>query len=280
MNPTGSPRSVLVTGASTGIGLATVAAHVSAGFHVWATVRRVEDAAQLSSRFGSAVSTAIVDVTDADSIAALGKLVRSAGPLHALVNNAGIALPSPLEHLPLDVLRRQLEVNVVGQLAVTQAVLPALLASASPRIVFIGSISGRIAAPVLGAYAASKHAIAGLAGSLRAELEPYGVQISLIEPGVIATPIWERSAAAGDEVMAGMPTDPPRYAAQIASARRSAARPGRGAPATTVAAAVLRATTARRSRPRVVVGRDARLIALLVRVLPFRAVYRLVRGAA
>ena len=280
MNPTGSPPSVLVTGASTGIGLATVAAHVAAGFHVWATVRRAEDATALAARFGSAVTTAIVDVTDSDAIAALGDRIIAAGPLDALVNNAGIALPSPLEYLPLDVLRRQLEVNVVGQLAVTQAVLPALLAAPSPRIIFIGSISGRIAAPVLGAYAASKHAVAGLAGSLRAELEPYGVQVALIEPGVIATPIWERSTAAGDEVMASMPADSPRYAAQIASARRGAAVPGRGAPAEKVAAAVLHATTARRSRPRVVVGRDARLIALLVRVLPFRAVYRLVRGAA
>ena len=146
MNPTGSPPSVLVTGASTGIGLATVAAHVAAGFHVWATVRRAEDATALAARFGSAVTTAIADVTDSDAIAALGDRIIAAGPLDALVNNAGIALPSPLEYLPLDVLRRQLEVNVVGQLAVTQAVLPALLAAPSPRIVFIGSISGRIAA--------------------------------------------------------------------------------------------------------------------------------------
>ncbi|MDC7120630.1 SDR family NAD(P)-dependent oxidoreductase [Cellulomonas fimi] len=274
-------RSVLVTGASTGIGRATTAALVAARFHVWATVRRPDDADSLRAEHGDAVTTLLLDITDDEAVRAAGEQVLAAGPLFALVNNAGAALPGPLEHLPLDVLRRQLEVNLVAQLSVTQAMLPALRASRDAaqdaRIVMIGSIGGRLAGPVLGAYSAAKFGLVGLAGSLRAELAPSGIRVLLVEPGAIATPIWARGEAAGQAVTDAMtPEALVRYRAQIdhalANARRSAVR---GAPPERVARAVVRALLDRDPAPRRVVGRDARVAAAMVRVLPHRALYRL-----
>lgn len=272
-------RSVVVTGASTGIGRATTAALVAARFHVWATVRRPDDAAGLRAEHGDAVTTLLVDITDDDAVRAAGERVLAAGPLYALVNNAGAALPGPLEHLPLDVLRRQLDVNLVAQLAVTQAMLPALRTSRDAgqdaRIVMIGSIAGRVAGPVLGAYSAAKSGLVGLAGSLRAELAPSGIRVLLVEPGAIATPIWSRGEAAGQAVADAMtPEALARYRAQIdralANARRSAVR---GAPPERVAHAVVRALLDRNPAPRRVVGRDARIAAAMVRALPHRALY-------
>jgi NAD(P)-dependent dehydrogenase (short-subunit alcohol dehydrogenase family) len=279
-------RSVVVTGASTGIGRALVAALVASGFHVWATVRWPEDAEGLRAQHGDAVETVLMDVTDEASVRSAGQRVVAAGPLHGLVNNAGVALPGPLEHLPLDVLRRQLEVNLVGQLAVTQAMLPALRASraagADARIVMIGSIGGRIAGPMLGPYNAAKFGLAGLTGALRAELAPWGIRVLLVEPGAVATPIWARGSQDGRALAAGLPPlAQERYGRQIeaaqADARRSAAR---GLPPERAAAVVLRALTERSPRPRRVVGRDAQVIAALVRVLPHRAVVRLTAASA
>ena len=272
-----SSRSVVVTGASTGIGRATVTELVSAGFHVWATVRTDADAASLVSEFGDGVTPLLVDLLDDESVRAVGARVVAAGPLHGLVNNAGIAVPSPLEILPIDQFRRQIEVNLVGQLLMTQVMLPALLAAKDSRIVFVGSISGRIAGPVLGAYSASKHGLVGLVGSLRAELAPYGVKVALVEPGVIATPIWSTAAAAGDELMAGLP-ETGRYGAQVAAARVSAANGSRGLDPRVVGSVILRALVSRRPRQRQVVGRDARLGAAVVRLMPFGLVYRLTAG--
>ena len=272
-----SIRSVVVTGASTGIGRATVRELVSCGFHVWATVRSEPDSASLVEEFGESVTPLLVDLLDDASVRAAGARVVSAGPLHGLVNNAGIAVPAPLEILPTDQFRRQLEVNLVGQLHMTQVMLPALFAAEDARIVFVGSISGRIAGPILGAYSASKHGLVGMVGSLRAELSPYGVRVSLVEPGVIATPIWGTAASAGDELMAGSPRTG-RYEAQLASARRSAANGTRGLDPSVVARVIRRALVSPRPRPRQVVGADARLGAVLVRLLPFRLVYRLTAG--
>ena len=271
-------ESVVVTGASTGIGRATVDDLVAHGFHVWAAVRKQSDADELTTQHGTAVTPLLLDLLDHDSVRAAGERVCAAGPLRALVNNAGIALPAPLEVIPIDVFERQFDINVVGQLLVTQVMLPALLAHGDARIVFIGSIGGRISAPVLGAYHASKHAVVALADSFRAELAPYRIRVSLIEPGVIATPIWSTAAAAGSDVMALMPRDHPRYAAQIARVGTSAKYGATGAPASTVARAVRRAIVSRRPRPRHVVGSDARIVAVAVRILPFRAIYRLTAG--
>jgi NAD(P)-dependent dehydrogenase (short-subunit alcohol dehydrogenase family) len=275
-------RSVVVTGASTGIGRALVGTLVAAGFHVWATVRRQQDADALRAQHGDAVSPLLADLTDEASVRAAGQQVRAAGPLFGLVNNAGVALPGPLEHVPLDVLRRQLEVNLVGQLAVTQAMLPALRESRArgqdARIVMIGSVGGRIAGPLLGPYNAAKFGLVGLTGALRAELAPSGVRVILVEPGAIATPIWTRGAAEGEALAEALPEEGrARYRAQIdaamANARRSAVR---GLPAERAAAVIARSLTDRNPRPRRVVGRDAQVAAALVRLLPHRAVYRLV----
>lgn len=251
---------------------------VAAGFHVWATVRRQVDADSLTAEHGDSVTPLLVDLLDHDSVRAAGARVVAAGPLHGLVNNAGVALPAPLEYMPIEVFERQLDINLVGQLLVTQVMLPALLDDGDARITFIGSVAGRISPAILGAYATSKHGIVGLAGSLRAELAPYGVKICLVEPGVIATPIWNSGAAAGEQAMAAMPTGTQRYAAQIAVARQSAANGSSGADPRVVGRIVLATMTRRSPRPRQTAGRDGKAVALMTRLLPFRLVYRLTAG--
>jgi len=280
--PMSGRGSVVVTGASTGIGAATVAALVVDGFHVWATVRREQDADRLRDDHGDAVHPLQMDLEDHDSVRAAGAAVTTAGPLWGLVNNAGVALPGPLEYLPIEVFRRQLEVNLVGQLLVTQVMLPALLAESAQRgearIVMIGSIGGRVAGPVLGGYAAAKHGLVGMTGSLRAELAPFGVQVLLIEPGAIATPIWSRGAAAGDQLVA--PAEVLQRYDKMLAAARDMARNGsaRGLPPDAVAAVIREALTKRDPPPRQVVGRDAKLMAAMVRLLPYRLLYRLLRA--
>ncbi|HEY7923524.1 MAG TPA: SDR family oxidoreductase, partial [Vicinamibacteria bacterium] len=177
-------RTALVTGASSGIGAACAARLVRSGWRVLAGVRRKGDAPEGTEEVQ-------LDVTDAAQIKAAADGVEE---LHALVNNAGIAIAMPLEFVPLDELRHQLEVNVVGQVAVTQAFLP-VLRRARGRIVFVGSIAGRSALPFLGPYAASKHALEAIADSLRVELRPWGIHVAIVEPGSIRTPIWTRGAA-------------------------------------------------------------------------------------
>jgi NAD(P)-dependent dehydrogenase (short-subunit alcohol dehydrogenase family) len=275
-----SEPSYVVTGASTGIGRACVGALVPTGARVWTTVRSEADELSLQKEFGSAVRVLRMDLTDADSIAAAGAAVRAAGPLHGLVNNAGVALPGPLEEMPIAIFRRQLEVNLIGQLAVAQAILPALRQARAEgsraRIVMIGSIGGRIAGPMLGAYHAAKFGLVGLSDTLRAELAPSGIQVVLIEPGAIATPIWDRGLAAGLELLAQLsPAARDRYAAQIEETQASAAKSAvSGLPADRVAQVVVTALTAERPRHRYLVGRDAQIAAVVAR-LPYRLLYRL-----
>jgi NAD(P)-dependent dehydrogenase (short-subunit alcohol dehydrogenase family) len=243
-------RTVLVTGASTGIGRACAERLARSGWRVLAGVRREGDAP-------AATEEVLLDVTDAEEIAAAAAGVDE---LHGLVNNAGIALAIPVEFVPLDELRRQLEINVVGQIAVSQAVLPALR-RARGRIVFMGSIAGRSALPFLAPYAASKHALEAVADSLRVELRPFGMHVTIVEPGTIATPIWTKSAARADDLVSRLPPALGElYGSRIAVLRRVAAERGAGgASADDVAAVVERALTAGRPRARYVVGRDARI---------------------
>ena len=275
-----SPRSYVVTGASTGIGRACVAELVRTGAQVWATVRADKDADALSSEHGDAVRVLRLDVTDANSVRKAGEQVTAAGPLSGLVNNAGVALPAPLEYIPIEVFRRQIEVNLIGQLAVTQALLPALRKARQEgmdaRIVMIGSIGGRIAAPMLGAYHASKFGMVGLADTLRAELAPSGIRVLLIEPGAIATPIWERGASAGNELMEQVTDEArERYSAQINVARKGAARSAKkGLPPQRAAAIIVKALTAANPRPRYLIGQDAHAAAVVAQ-LPHRLRYRL-----
>jgi NAD(P)-dependent dehydrogenase (short-subunit alcohol dehydrogenase family) len=243
-------RTALVTGASSGIGEACARTLADAGWRVLAGVRNEGDAPKDTEEV-------LLDVTDAEQIGAAANAVEE---LDGLVNNAGIALAAPLEFVPLEELRHQLEVNLVGQVAVTQAFLPALR-RARGRIVFIGSIAGRSALPFLAPYAASKHALEAVADSLRLELRPFGVDVSIVEPGTIRTPIWTRSAARADELMAASDGRLGElYGERIAAFRRIAVKRGSaGAPPEAVSEVVLDALTAERPHTRYLVGRDARL---------------------
>jgi NAD(P)-dependent dehydrogenase (short-subunit alcohol dehydrogenase family) len=240
----------LVTGASSGIGEACAQRLVRSGWRVLAGVRRAGDAPPETEEV-------LLDVTDSGQIAEAAQRVDE---LDALVNNAGIALAVPFEFVPPDELRRQLDVNVVGQVAVTQAFLPQLR-RARGRIVFIGSIAGRSALPFLGPYAASKHALEAVADSLRLELRPFGIHVSIVEPGTIRTPIWAKSAAAADELVQRLPAALGElYGERIAAFREVALKRGStGASADDVAKAVQKVLTAERPAMRVLVGRDAKL---------------------
>jgi NAD(P)-dependent dehydrogenase (short-subunit alcohol dehydrogenase family) len=258
-------RSVLVTGASSGIGEACARRLARRGWRVLAGVRTPEDGARLEAAGASPV---LLDVTNAEQIAAVAESVG--GELDGLVDNAGIAIAAPLEVVPLDELRRQLEVNVIGQVAVLQAVLPALRA-ARGRVVLMGSIAGRSALPFLGPYAASKFALEAVADSLRVELRPWGIGVSIVEPGSIRTPIWTKGAARADELRAGFPAGAQElYGAAVERFRAVAAKRGAGgAGPDEVAKAVEHALTADRPKPRYLVGRDAKIRARLQR-LPTR----------
>jgi NAD(P)-dependent dehydrogenase (short-subunit alcohol dehydrogenase family) len=243
-------RTALVTGASSGIGQACAVQLVSSGWRVLAGVRRAGEAPD-------GTEEVLLDVTAADQIRAAAELVDQ---LDGLVNNAGIAISAPVEFVPPEELRHQLEVNLVGQVAVTQAFLPALR-RAKGRIVFMGSIAGRSALPFLSPYAASKHALEAVADSLRLELRPFGIHVSIVEPGSIKTPIWARSAQRADELVAasdGKLGD--LYGERIAAFRKIALERGAaGAPAEKVAKVVLAALTDERPHTRYLIGRDARL---------------------
>src|SRR5215217_2164649 len=191
---------VLVTGASTGIGEATDLHLKTLGFDAIGAVREDEDAERLAGR---GIPTVRIDVTDAERIAAARDELGDIS-LAGLVNNAGIAVAAPLEFLPIDRLRQQLEINLIGQAAVTQAFLPALR-RARGRIVMVSSIGGRVALPLLGAYNASKFGLEGLSDSLRRELRAQGVDVILIEPGGVKTPIWKKGEQLADEMFEDVP---------------------------------------------------------------------------
>jgi NAD(P)-dependent dehydrogenase (short-subunit alcohol dehydrogenase family) len=258
-------RAVVVTGASSGIGEACVGRLARGGWRVFAGVRSAEDGDRLRD---ADVTPLVLDVTDAEQIAAAAAAVGA--ELHGLVDNAGVALSAPLELVPLDELRLQLEVNLVGQVAVTQAFLPALR-RAHGRIVLMGSIAGRSALPFLGPYAASKFALEAIADSLRVELRPWSIVVSIVEPGSIRTPIWSKGAARADALRAQFAVGADElYGATIERFREVAVKRGlAGIPPDEVAKAVEHALTAARPRSRYLVGRDAKLRARLQR-LPTR----------
>jgi NAD(P)-dependent dehydrogenase (short-subunit alcohol dehydrogenase family) len=257
-------RKVVITGASSGIGEACAVRLAGAGWQVYGGVRNAEDADRLRVR---GVEPLLLDVTDADQIAAAAESIGES--LDALVENAGIAIAAPLELVPLDELRRQLEVNVVGQVAVFQALMPALR-RARGRVVLMGSVGGRSALPFLGPYAASKHALEAVADCLRVELRPWGVAVSIVEPASIRTSIWEKGAAQAESLQGRLPAGTgDLYAARVARFREVALARGPGADPDTVAKAVEHALSARSPKARYLVGRDAHLRAWIER-LPVR----------
>ena len=272
----------LITGASTGIGRATALRLARSGWMVAAGVR---DPAAGESLVAEAPAGRIValglEVTDQAQIAAAASQVReqaaragSAG-LDALINNAGIGIGGPVELLSDEDLRRQFDVNVFGQLAVTRAMLPALRL-ARGRIVFISSIGGRVAMAYTAPYAASKHAIEAFADAMRVELSNSHIQVALIEPGSVATPIWDKSRRDADrlQIPAELQANYGAVPAALDKALADTAR--RGVAPEQVAETIERALAARRMRARYVVGRDAQAMLMAKRLLPDHVFDRLV----
>ncbi len=269
-------KSVLVTGASTGIGRSTALQLDQRGWRVFAGVRKEADAVSLREAGSDRLEPLMLDVTDAGQVAAAAQRAESklgeAG-LDGLVNNAGIAVPGPLETLPIEDFKRQIEVNLTAQVAVTQAMLPAVRL-ARGRIVFITSIGGLMAFPMFGAYHAAKFGLEAVGDVFRQELRPWGISVSVVEPGSIATPIWERGQAEV-EAIAGRAGDghTDLYGEAMEAYREVARKTGeRGIPPEKVAARIEHALSARRPRVRYLVGADARGQALASRILPDRLV--------
>ena len=254
-------RTVLITGASTGIGRATALYLDRRGFDAFATVRREEDGAALSAEASPRLRVLFLDVTDSDAIqkvvAEVEAVVDEAG-LDGLVNNAGIVEPGPLEFIALDSLRRQLDVNVTGLLAVTQAFLP-VIRRATGRIVNVGSVGGLNVLPFAGAYSASKFALEALTDALRMELKASGIAVSIIEPASVATPIWTKGTSRE------LPEEAEALYGEGVRAMQAKVKnvASQGIAADVVARVIHHALTARRPRTRSLVGRMAYVRALL-----------------
>ncbi|RBP03452.1 hypothetical protein DFR50_1448 [Roseiarcus fermentans] len=251
-----SKKTAVVTGASTGIGLGCVKVLAAGGWRVFAAVRRSEDAERLTKAFGEAVRPLLFDVTDVDAVARAAREVGEAlggRTLSGLVNNAGVAVAGPLLHLKIADFERQIAVNLSGPLIVTQAFAPLLGADRSRsgppgRIVMMSSVGGLTAAPFLGPYSASKFALEGLSESLRRELMLYGIDVVVINPGAVATPIWGKS----DDIDAEFAATP--YASAIAKVKAyMVAMAEAGLPPERIGEAVRTALTAERPKTRYIV---------------------------
>jgi len=265
MSTTPTP-SVLVTGAGRGIGRAIAVHLAGSGWDVHAGVRTDVAATSLAAE-SDAITPVRLDVTDPEQVAALDTVLPDR--LDALVNNVGIAVAGPVETLTRDDMVRQFDANLFGPLAVTRRVLPRLRRTRG-RIVFISSVNGRVSFPFTGLYNASKFAVEAVADCLRVELGPFGVQVGLVEPGVIDTDPWRQMDGFIDGLEEGLqPEMRALYAGHFTGERQLLARIRAGAaPPATVARAVEHELTRRRMRARTLVGRDARTIVGMRRVLP------------
>ncbi len=257
---------VVITGASTGIGQATALSLDKAGFRVFAGVRKQSDADALKDAASSRLIPIILDVTDQATIAESARVVeKSVGAkgLAGLVNNAGISLSYPIEFFPLDQAMKQLNVNLVGHIAVMQAFL-GLIRKGKGRIVNIGSIGGIQAIPTLGLYDASKAGMHALTDALRMELSVWGIPVILVIPGNIATPIWSKPNLAGD--LSGPAKE---YYGPMMESLASAVEkmPGKGLPPEAAAKVVLKALTAKKPKTRYIVGKDAVLQVIMSKFL-------------
>jgi NAD(P)-dependent dehydrogenase (short-subunit alcohol dehydrogenase family) len=271
-------RSVLITGTSTGIGRSTALRLDGAGWRVFAGVRKEADAEGLRQEASPNLVPVVLDVTEPDQIAAAAELVEreSDGGLDGLVNNAGLAVPGPLETIPLDDLRHQLEVNLVAYVAVTQAMLPQVR-RARGRVVFLASIGGRIAFPFGGPYHASKFATEAIGDVFRQELRPWGIEVAIIEPGSIDTPIWGRGQEKAAEIEAKSPQTNLLYGAAIEKFRKVIEDTAeRGIPPEKVAKAIAHALESSRPRTRYLVGLDAKAQARIQPLIPTRLFDRIV----
>lgn len=271
-------QSVFITGASSGIGRATALLLAERRFQVFAGVRKASDGEALRSESAGRIVPIQIDVTDPAAVAAAaGEVSKTLGDrgLDGLVNNAGIGTPAPVEYLNAETLRRQFEVNVFGQISVTQAFLP-LIRRAKGRIVNVGSAGSHIAIPFGGALCGSKGAFTLLSEALRLELRPYGIHVCLIEPGAISTPAVDKTLGDAESIIASLPPEgAARYGDKLREfVRRGHARETNGSRPEVVGKAILHALTSRRPRLRYAVGKDARMLLTLPRLVPERALDR------
>jgi len=272
-------EAVVITGASSGIGADAAALLAREGFVVFAGVRNDADAARAAA-LHERVRPLMLDVADAASIEAAVRTVAESGhPLRGAVANAGIAVAGPLEFLPVDELRRQFEVNVFGALAFVQAFLPQLRASRG-RVVFVGSISGRLGVPFIAPYSASKAALRSFADALRLELRPAGIAVSLIEPSSVKTPIWQKGRDSRAELTERLgPRAFEHYGEQIEAVFAQTHREEKaGMPVEQVSRAILHALTARKPRAAYLLGASARA-GSIVAMLPPRLRDRALRAS-
>ena len=270
---------VLVTGASTGIGAAIALGLDAIGMRVFAGIRKEADGQQLTSRASERMTPVLLDVADASQIAAAAERVNAElgdQPFRGLVNNAGITVNGPLEFLPIADLRRQLEVNVVGQVAVTQAFLPQLRRDKG-RIVITGSTSGFFTPPMLGPYCMSKHALEAFADALRVELRPWKVHVALLQPGAIKSEIWDKGIRDGDAFVKNAPKGMMELYGRMIDRTRDMAKQAAETAVSpdVVVRATIHALTAARPRDRYLMGKNAR-VEKIVAKLPWRLRDRLV----
>jgi NAD(P)-dependent dehydrogenase (short-subunit alcohol dehydrogenase family) len=269
---------VVVTGASTGIGAATARELAHKGFHVLAGVRREVDADALRA---DGIEPHILDITVESDVAAIADRVARDPlhrPLRALVNNAGIAVNSPVETLPIAQWRRQFEVNLFGHIAIIQALLPALLIS-SGTVVNISSVGGKVVLPTYGAYAGSKFALEAASDALRREVSELGIKVVVIEPGAVKTEMAERGITTAEGLQAEMTTAHlARYGDLLAAVTAQARSFGEvGVSAEHAAKVIAKAATASRPRTRYTIGRDAAILVRISRVVSDRVLDRIVR---
>ena len=272
-------EAVVITGASSGIGADAALLLAREGFLAFAGVRSDLDAARVAT-LHDRIRPLRLDVTDRASIDEAARAVAASGhALRGVVGNAGIAVAGPLEFLPVDELRRQFEINVFGALAVAQAFLPQLR-SARGRLVFVGSISGRLSVPFIAPYSASKFALRALADAMRVELAPAGIAVSLIEPSSVKTPIWQKGRDSREELLARLPSQAREiYGPQIEAVFAQTEREERIAmPVAHVSRAILHALTARRPRPTYLLGGPAR-VGSIVALLPAALRARVLRAS-
>jgi len=271
-------KHILITGSSTGIGQSAAVKLAENGkYHVYACVRSAGDAETLKSEAPKHLTPLILDVTDKKAIADAFERVKKEGGeqgLHALINNAGIVIGGPLEAIPLDDLRTQFEVNVIGLVGVTQAFLPLLRKGAKKhgehsRVVNVGSVAGRMAVPFIGAYSASKFAVEAISDALRRELAPQNIFVSLIEPGAVQTPIWKKSAQRAYTIRDKAHPDVAniyrerltKFEATVKNAAEKAIS------VDLVVDAISHALTSRSPKTRYLVGTEAKVTALMASVL-------------
>ena len=263
-----------MTGASTGIGKACALHLDGLGFRVFGSVRKQADADALSRESGGRIRPLLFDVTDPEAIAAGATAVADAvgdAGLFGLVNNAGIAVAGPVECVSIAELRKQFEVSVFGLAAVTQVFLP-LIRKARGRIVNMGSLSGRLALPMVGPYAAAKHALEALTDALRLEVSQWGIHVALIEPGTVQTPIWDKSEESIEAFYQDTPEElQEHYASMVSAVSKYVRKTVKSAvPPEVIARTVAHALTARKPRTRYPVGKDAKLAIFAARFLPDR----------